>query len=104
MLKLEKCNWFRINIFSANQDEIIELRSFYQSLINTPKMIEHMKIKNTNKPEPSKADMTLMIYSSKHRIPIVSNDRDFTSFKDELESNGFVYKIFPLIDINFHLF
>ncbi|MCL5985438.1 MAG: hypothetical protein M1371_02605 [Actinobacteria bacterium] len=93
-------SWFSVEQFQADQDKIDAVILFYHSLSGTPKMTKHLAAKGRRDPEPSLADMNLLIYSKENRLPILSNDNDFNLFKDEIGNNNICYKIFPLKEIS----
>ncbi len=93
---LIKKSWFSVIDYSPNSDDIERIRKFYKSLEPTPKMITHMNGKNRNVPWPSDVDMMLLAYSKENDAPILTNDTDFTNFKDELQSEALCFEIIEL--------
>ncbi len=91
--RLQNRPWFTVVDYTPPEKEIERVRSFYESLSGTPKMIEHMRRKRTREPYPSEVDMSLLVYSKEREAPIVTNDSDLTDFKYELEREGLCYGI-----------
>ncbi len=91
--RLQSKAWFNVVDYVPSEKEIERVRSFYESLSGTPKMIEHMRRKRTREPYPSEVDMSLLVYSKEREAPIVTNDSDLTDFKSELEREGLCYGI-----------
>lgn len=89
-------SWFSVIDYSPNSDDIETIKEFYRSLESTPKMIAHMSEKNRNVPWPSDIDMMLLAYSKENDAPILTNDRDFIKFKDELQSEALCFEIIQL--------
>ncbi len=85
--------WFRVVEYKPADKDIERVKSFYESLSDTPKMIEHMKKKRTREPYPSEVDMSLLIYSKEREAPIVTNDSDLIDFRSELEEHDLCYRI-----------
>jgi len=94
--RLQKKSWFSVVEYHAKGIDIERVKNFYESLRGTPKMEEHMRRKRTREPYPSDVDIELLIYSRETGSPILTKDRDFTYFKDELEQRDLCYGI--LID------
>jgi len=86
--RLQNKTWFTVVEYEPAHKDIERVRGFYESLVGTPKMVEHMKRKRTREPYPSDVDMSLLVYSKEREAPIVTNDSDLTDFKHELESQG----------------
>ena len=93
---LIKKSWFSVIDYSPNSDDIEAIKEFYRSLESTPKMIGHMIEKNRNVPWPSDIDMMLLAYSKENDAPILTNDKDFINFKDELQSEALCFEIIQL--------
>jgi len=86
--RLQNKTWFTVVEYEPAHKDIERVKCFYESLVGTPKMVEHMKRKRTREPYPSDVDMSLLVYSKEREAPIVTNDSDLTDFKHELESQG----------------
>jgi hypothetical protein len=91
--KLRHKEWFKEIPFSASEASLQEARAFYASLANEPGMAEHIVRKKQD--FPSKEDLGLAICAKQLRIPILSNDSDFTKFIDAWSRFGI--EIRPLI-------
>lgn len=91
--------WFEIVSFMSPQDILDSIKNFYLSLRGDQRMIDLLRKKNRKSCYPSEEDMHLISFSSKHNIPILTNDSDFNLFKAELEANALCHKIFPLSDV-----
>ena len=91
--RLQNKTWFTVVEYEPADKDIERVKSFYESLSGTPKMVEHMKKKRTREPYPSDVDMSLLIYSKESKAPIVTNDSDLIDFKYELESQGLCFGI-----------
>ncbi len=96
ILRLQHKPWFTVVDYHAKEEEVEAVKSFYESLRGTPKMIEHMRRKGTREAYPSNVDIALLMYSKESGAPIVTKDSDFTYFKHELEQRGLCHGI--LID------
>jgi len=97
--ELSNKTWFKIESFMADQDRIEKVITFYRSLFETEKMIQHLKKRNRKDPEPSFEDINLLIFSKENKLPLLSNDNDFVLFQEEIEENNICYRIFPLSEI-----
>jgi hypothetical protein len=100
LLELRNRDWFSVHVYDPPEEKMELVRSVYRSLENTAKMRAHLRIKKRTVPEPSRADMTLLIYSKEQRLPILSNDADLVLFKEELEGAGVCHKIISLQEIS----
>ncbi len=98
--ELKNKDWFSIRVYDAPEEKVDLVRSVYRSLENTAKMKAHLRMKKCSTPEPSRADMILLIYSKEQRLPILSNDTDLTLFKKELEGAGVCHKIISVQEIS----
>lgn len=88
--------WFKLAEFVPTDAEIDAIKAFYVSLADTPKMVKHMRTKGLLLPYPSYADMSLLVYSSKIKAPVVTNDSDLVDFKSEIENKKICFRIIPL--------
>jgi len=94
--ELRKKSWFSVINYSQNREAIGAIKDFYRSLESTVKMIAHMRIKNKSVPWPSSVDMMLLAYSKENGVPILTNDTDFTNFKEELQTAALCFGIIEL--------
>jgi len=91
--KLRHNEWFREINFTPSNEELQMAKDFYRSLAGDPKMAHHIAKKG--KDCPSNVDLALAICAKELRVPILSNDGDFTKFVGEWARFGVDIK--PLI-------
>lgn len=94
--RLSSKTWFKIDDFTPDPSLVSTVKNFYNSLLSHPKMVTHMERKKMRTPYPSMEDMSLLIYSSIIKAPLVTNDRDLTDFKSELEREDICFEIIKL--------
>jgi len=88
--------WFSVVDYNINSNNLETIKVFFKSLESTPKMIAHMIEKKRSVPWPSDVDMLLLSYSKENNAPILTNDKDFTNFVEELENEGLCFGIIGL--------
>jgi|GEM_PF-926699 len=93
---LQNKTWFNVVDYDMNSAKFATIKTFFNSLGSTPKMIDHMREKKRRFPWPSDVDMLLLVYSEEKNSPILTNDKDFTNFIVELETGGICFGIIGL--------
>ena len=83
--------WYIYN-FQLNDEDRKSLEDFFLN-IDENTLKEFLRNKNRNTPIPADGDLLLMTFSKKIQSPIVSNDRDFTFFADELYNQNLAHEI-----------
>ncbi|MDR0900918.1 MAG: hypothetical protein LBM26_04585 [Methanobrevibacter sp.] len=94
--KLKEENWFEIDNYKLNSNQLNEIKTFFKSREKTKKMQKLLKKKRKHNPIPSKADLGLILFSKEKESILLTNDRDITCFSSELKEEGFSYEIINL--------
>ena len=98
--KLENKKWFDIYNFQLNDENRKPLEDFFLS-IDENTLEKFLKNKDRNTPVPAEGDLLLMAFSKKIRSPIVSNDKDFTFFANELYMQNLTSEIISFESLPF---
>ncbi|WP_048190511.1 hypothetical protein [Methanobacterium sp. SMA-27] len=97
--KLKDKPWFNIEEYDPDNTDIENVKKFYESLIGTEKMTEHIKKKGSA--VPSFVDMALLCYSNDNSAHIITNDTDITRFKPELKRDMICFEVLKLSEVSF---